>query len=49
VKKALVAYNVGEDALKLRLKLGQKLPAYFLSKVLKTYKELKEKYEQPKS
>ena len=49
VKKALVAYNVGEDALKLRLRSGQKLPAYFLSKVLKTYKELKEKYEQPKS
>jgi soluble lytic murein transglycosylase len=49
VKKALVAYNVGEDALKFRLRSGQKLPAYFLSKVLKTYKELKEKYEQPKS
>jgi soluble lytic murein transglycosylase-like protein len=49
VKKALVAYNVGEDALKLRLRSGQKPPAYFLSKVLKTYKELKEKYEQPKS
>jgi soluble lytic murein transglycosylase len=49
VKKALVAYNVGEDALKLRLRSGQKLPVYFLSKVLKTYKELQEKYEQPKS
>jgi soluble lytic murein transglycosylase len=49
VKKALVAYNVGEDALKLRLKSGQKLPVYFLSKVLKTYKELKEKYGQTKS
>jgi soluble lytic murein transglycosylase len=49
VKKALVAYNVGEDALKLRLRSGQQPPAYFLSKVLKTYKELKEKYEQPKS
>ncbi len=49
VKKALVAYNVGEDALKLRLRSGEKIPAYFLSKVLKTYKELKEKYEQPKS
>jgi len=47
VKKALVAYNLGEDALKLRLRSGQKLPAYFLSKVLKTYKELKEKYGQP--
>jgi soluble lytic murein transglycosylase-like protein len=46
VKKALVAYNVGEDALKLRLRSGQKLPVYFLSKVLKTYKELKERYDR---
>ena len=49
VKKALVAYNVGEDALKLRLRSGEKMPVYFLSKVLKTYKRLKEKYDPPKS
>jgi soluble lytic murein transglycosylase len=49
VKKALVAYNVGEDALKLRLRSGEKMPVYFLSKVLKTYKGLKEKYDSPKS
>jgi soluble lytic murein transglycosylase len=49
VKKALVAYNVGEDALKLRLRSGEKMPVYFLSKVLKTYKRLKEQYDPPKS
>jgi soluble lytic murein transglycosylase-like protein len=49
VKKAIVAYNVGEDALKLRLRSGEKMPVYFLSKVLKTYKKLKEEYDQPKS
>ena len=49
VKKALVAYNLGDTALKLRLKSGQKPPTYFLRKVLKKYKELKEKYERPNS
>lgn len=47
VKKAIIAYNVGENALKLRLKDGQKPPTYFLSQVLKKYKELKEKYDPP--
>jgi len=45
VKKAIIAYNLGENALKLRIKSGGKLPTYFLAKVLKKYKELKEKYE----
>jgi soluble lytic murein transglycosylase-like protein len=45
VKKALVAYNLGDTALKLRLKSGQRPPTYFLSKVLKKYKELKERYD----
>lgn len=49
VKKALVAYNLGDTALKLRLKSGQKPPTYFLRKVLKKYKELKETYDRPKS
>ena len=49
VKKALIAYNIGENALKLRLKEGQGPPTYFLSQVLKKYKELKEKYDFPKS
>jgi len=45
VKKAIIAYNLGENALRLRIKSGGKLPTYFLAKVLKKYKELKEKYE----
>jgi soluble lytic murein transglycosylase-like protein len=49
VKKALVAYNLGDTALKLRLKSGQKPPTYFLRKVLKKYQELKEKYDRPNS
>ena len=46
VKNAIIAYNLGENALKLRLKEGQRLPTYYLSKVLKKYKELKGKYDR---
>jgi soluble lytic murein transglycosylase len=49
VKKALIAYNIGENALKLRLKEGQGPPTYFLSQVLKKYKELKDRYDLPQS
>lgn len=45
VKKAIMAYNLGENALKLRIRSGSKLPSRYLSKVLKNYKRLKEKYE----
>ena len=45
VKKALIAYNVGEDALRLKMKSGEKLPSFFLARVLKKYKELKSKYD----
>lgn len=45
VKKAIVAYNLGENAYRLRVKSGEKLPTYFLAKVLKQYEELKSKYE----
>lgn len=47
VKKAIIAYNIGENALKLRLKEGQNPPTHFLSQVLKKYKELKKKYDPP--
>lgn len=46
VKKALVAYNLGDTALKLRLRAGQKPPTYFVGRVLKKYNELKEKYDR---
>lgn len=49
VKKAIIAYNLGENALKLRLKHGQNPPTYFLRRVLKKYEELKEKYDRPRS
>jgi len=45
VKKAIMAYNLGENALKLRIRSGSKLPSRYLSKVLKNYKSLKEKYD----
>jgi soluble lytic murein transglycosylase len=49
VKKAIIAYNLGENALKLRLREGQKPPTYFLRRVLNNYKRLKEKYDGPRS
>jgi soluble lytic murein transglycosylase-like protein len=44
VKKAIMAYNLGENALRLRIRSGNKLPTQYLSRVLKNYKELREKY-----
>ncbi len=49
VKKAIIAYNFGENALKLRLRQGQKPPTYFLRRVLRNYQRLKEKYDSPGS
>lgn len=45
VKKAIIAYNLGENALRLRMRSGSKLPTRYLSKVLKNYRSLKEKYD----
>jgi len=45
VKKAIIAYNLGENALKLKIRKGHKLPTFYLSKVLKNYKSLKERYD----
>ena len=44
VKKAIIAYYLGENAFKLKVQSGEKLPTYFLARVLKQYKELKKKY-----
>ena len=44
MKQALIAYNLGENNLRMHLKEGKALPNRFLSKVLDKYKELKEKY-----
>jgi soluble lytic murein transglycosylase-like protein len=45
VKKALVAYNVGETKLRGMEQDKRPLPRQYLDKVLGTYKELKEKYQ----
>lgn len=44
VKKALVAYNVGETKLRNRLITGEKMPQQYLRKVMERYKELCDKY-----
>ena len=45
VKKAIMAYNLGENALRLRMRSGSKLPTRYLSKVMENYERLKEKYD----
>jgi soluble lytic murein transglycosylase len=49
VKKAIIAYNLGENALRLRLREGQKPPTFFLRRVLNKYQNLKEEYDGPRS
>jgi soluble lytic murein transglycosylase-like protein len=44
IKKALVAYNLGEARLRGLLRKDQPVPKSYLNKVLETYKMLKEKY-----
>jgi len=44
VKKALVAYNIGEYALKGKLKLKEKVPQRYVDKILAKYNMLKKSY-----
>ncbi len=44
IKKALVAYNLGETKLRSMLRKQRPLPKTYLNKVLKNYKMLKETY-----
>ncbi len=44
IKKALAAYNMGEYALKGRLKLKQGIPKKYVGAIMKKYQMLKEKY-----
>jgi soluble lytic murein transglycosylase-like protein len=44
VKKALVAYNLGEARLRSILRKNQPLPKAYLNKVMERYKMLKETY-----
>jgi soluble lytic murein transglycosylase len=44
LRKAIIAYNLGETELKNRLIARSELPSRFLKKVLRKYHELKERY-----
>nr|MBN2277997.1 lytic transglycosylase domain-containing protein [candidate division Zixibacteria bacterium] len=45
VRKALISYNMGETALRSRVRLNEPLPRSYLDKVMENYKMLKEKYQ----
>ncbi|UCD16884.1 MAG: transglycosylase SLT domain-containing protein [Candidatus Zixiibacteriota bacterium] len=45
VRKAIVSYNLGETALRSRVRLNKPLPKSFLNKVMKNYEMLKEQYQ----
>lgn len=44
VRQAIVSYNLGETALRDRLRNNKPLPKYYFEKVMDNYKMLKEKY-----
>ncbi len=44
VRQAIVSYNLGETALRSRVRLNKPLPKSFLNKVMGNYEMLKEKY-----
>jgi len=45
VHKAIISYNLGETALRSRIKLNEPLPSSYLNKVMGNYEMLKEKYK----
>lgn len=45
VRKALISYNLGETALRNRMRLNKPLPKTFLNKVMENYNMLKEMYQ----
>ena len=44
VKKALIAYNYGETALRGRIKSGQKLPTAYFRRVKRHYQALRKRF-----
>ena len=44
IRKGLIAYNLGETAMRDRLATNRKLPSQYVHKVMSTYEELLEKY-----
>jgi hypothetical protein len=45
VRKAIISYNLGETALRSRVRLNKPLPKSFLNRVIENYNMLKEKYQ----
>jgi hypothetical protein len=45
VRQAIISYNLGETALRHRMRLDKPLPRSFLNKVMTNYKMLKERYK----
>jgi len=45
VKKAIISYNLGETALRKRMRLNKPMPKSYLNKVIKNYAMLKERYQ----
>jgi len=45
VRKAIISYNMGETALRSRVRLNKPLPKSYLNKVMENYQMLKEKYQ----
>lgn len=45
VRKAVISYNLGESALRDRVRLNKPLPKSYLNKVMDNYKTFKEKYQ----
>ena len=45
VRKAIISYNLGETALRSRMKLNKPLPKSYVNKVMSNYEMLKEQYK----
>jgi hypothetical protein len=45
VRKALISYNLGETALRRRMRLNKPLPKSYLNRVMSNYNMLKERYK----
>ena len=45
VRKAVISYNLGETALRDRVRLNKPLPKSYINKVMDNYNMFKEKYQ----
>jgi hypothetical protein len=44
IRKAVISYNLGETALRSRMRRDKPLPSSYINKVMENYKMLKERY-----